>query len=458
MLLARLIHHARDGVRSRSNSTIASTQQQQFARSVREHFTSLDINIWKSTEISDPFQHGWSSLLRTTNTCSELGIQPGSNEFTQLTAMLSYPMSLAWMLRQQQHEHKSHLRVHLLGARAEAMFPDFIWQLQSDIYKARQQTVHISLIGPMVVDMGSKNDRTIGNIRITHYPQTLYHDIASKLPSADVFVAFHPGWGQPEWMPSWRPTLDIVTRARRSDGARTPVFFTSFDASDCRDDVQYFEERSEDEKIKMTKYEGVWKKKDNSGKSIKGFVSRITIDGKQQHIGTFDTPKKAAEAYDYAAIQAGRPAFKLNFLDQVPNNYKPTNNGLYINNTTGFRGVCKNGKGFQARISIGGKIQCHGTFDTPKEAAQAYDRAVIQAKRPKSHLNFPYIVQDLDNDDDDRGVMMMEGVEDTLEIPTVRSCDGGVLNPFRSQMTFPHDAAQPERMISVNNFVSCSLF
>ena len=393
MLLARrLIHHARVGVRS--HSTI--TPQQQFARSVREHFTSLDKNIWKSTEISDPFQHGWSSLLRTTNTCSELGIQPGSTEFTQLTAMLSYPMSLAWMLQQQQHEHKSHLRVHVLGARAEAMFPDFIWQLQSDIYKARQQKVHISLIGPMVVDMGSKNDRTIGNIRITHYPQTLYHDIASKLPSADVFVAFHPGWGQPEWMPSWRPTLDIVTAARRSDGARTPVYFTSFDASDCRDDVQYFEERSEaeakerseDEKIKMTEEED-----DGSKGKVK------------------------------------------------------------------YQGVWKDKKRYQANITIDGKRQYLGTFDTTKEAAIAFDFAAIQAKRPKSHLNFPYMIQDLDNDDDDdRGVMMMEGVEDTLKIPTVRSCDGGVLNPFRSQVSFPHDAAQPERMISVNNFVSCSLF
>ena len=114
---------------------------------------------------------------------------------------------------------------------------------------------------------------------------------------------------------------------------------------------------------------------------------------------------------------------------------------------------------FAAKIRIDGKNQHLGTFDTAKEGAIAWDFAAIQAKRPKSHLNFPYMIQDLDNDDDDdRGVMMMEGVEDTLKIPTVRSCDGGVLNPFRSQVSFPHDAAQPERMISVNNFVSCSLF
>ena len=39
-------------------------------------------------------------------------------------------------------------------------------------------------------------------------------------------------------------------------------------------------------------------------------------------------------------------------------------------------------------ISRLGKIQALGTFDT-KEAAQAYDRAAIQAGHPPSFLNFP---------------------------------------------------------------------
>ena len=38
-------------------------------------------------------------------------------------------------------------------------------------------------------------------------------------------------------------------------------------------------------------------------------------------LGTFDTSKEAAKAYDRAAIQAGRPTSDLNFLDQVPKNY-----------------------------------------------------------------------------------------------------------------------------------------
>ena len=120
------------------------------------------------------------------------------------------------------------------------------------------------------------------------------------------------------------------------------------------------------------------------------FRANITIDGKTQYPGTFDTPKEAARAYDRAAIQAGKPTSKLNFLDQVPKNYIPKKKKLASTNTTGYRGVSRRGNRFQACISIGGKRKqrCIGTFDTAKEAAQAYDRAAIQAGHLTCELNF----------------------------------------------------------------------
>ena len=139
--------------------------------------------------------------------------------------------------------------------------------------------------------------------------------------------------------------------------------------------------KKEDASKKKVKYQGVTKRGER-------YQAQITVDGKSQGIGTFDTPKEAAQAYDRAAIQAGRPTSKLNFLDQVPKNYKPKKKKLSSGNTTGFTGVYRRGNRFQAQITIGGKKQNIGVFGTAKEAAEAYDQAALQAKFPRSELNF----------------------------------------------------------------------
>ena len=53
------------------------------------------------------------------------------------------------------------------------------------------------------------------------------------------------------------------------------------------------------------------------------------------------------------------------------------------------KGVTKNRNKFKARVYIHGRYHHVGTFDTPKEAALAYDRAALQAQRPQDTLNFP---------------------------------------------------------------------
>ena len=121
------------------------------------------------------------------------------------------------------------------------------------------------------------------------------------------------------------------------------------------------------------------------------FQAKIFIDGKLQNIGTFDTAKKAARAYDRATMQAGRPPTKLNFQDKVPMDYKAKKKKLSSTNTIGYRGVSKKGNRFQAGIKIDGRQQHIGYFGTTKEAAVAWDLAAIQGKRPRSDLNFPFL-------------------------------------------------------------------
>ena len=62
---------------------------------------------------------------------------------------------------------------------------------------------------------------------------------------------------------------------------------------------------------------------------------------------------------------------------------------LLSTNTSGYRGVTKSGERFQAQIFVNKKDKHLGRYDTPKEAAVAYDRAVIKYNPSKDRLNFP---------------------------------------------------------------------
>ena len=142
--------------------------------------------------------------------------------------------------------------------------------------------------------------------------------------------------------------------------------------------------RKEDGSKDDVKFKGVTK-------SGRGFLAQIFVDYKRQYLGTFDTRMEAARAYDRAALQAGRSICKLNFQDKVPHFYTPKKRKLRCNNTLGYRGLVKKRNKFVAQMNIDGKCMFLGSFLTRKEAAIAYDRAAIKAKRPMSSLNFPDI-------------------------------------------------------------------
>lgn len=65
------------------------------------------------------------------------------------------------------------------------------------------------------------------------------------------------------------------------------------------------------------------------------------------------------------------------------------NKGKKRNNTTGYCGVFTKRKKFRAQVNINKKTISLGVFDTPEEAARAYDAAVVNLHGEFARLNFP---------------------------------------------------------------------
>jgi hypothetical protein len=126
-------------------------------------------------------------------------------------------------------------------------------------------------------------------------------------------------------------------------------------------------------------------------KSRKRFVAQIRVNKEPTYLGIYDTPKEAAVAHDRAVIKYNLPKDRLNWPDGYPKiKTKKKNRKLQSNNATRYRGVTKRGERFIAQIRINKKQTYLGTYDTLKEAAVAYDRAVIEYNQSTDKLNWPY--------------------------------------------------------------------
>ena len=113
-------------------------------------------------------------------------------------------------------------------------------------------------------------------------------------------------------------------------------------------------------------YRGVTKNRDN-------FSSRITILGDIKELGTYSTPEEASIVYETAA-KSIQGEFYLDPNYSYDKRIIPKRIDRAIGGS-GYRGVWKMGKKFQAVISKSGIRSYLGTFATAEEASKAYEEA-----------------------------------------------------------------------------------
>ncbi len=106
-----------------------------------------------------------------------------------------------------------------------------------------------------------------------------------------------------------------------------------------------------------------------------------------QTVGYFDTALDASFAYDKAAVEQYGEFARLNHPLQQVLEWTPPIRQFGRKSASGYHGVQACGDRWGASIAVGGRHRQLGFFDTPEEAAFAYDKAALEAYGESALLN-----------------------------------------------------------------------
>ncbi|GAB4819072.1 hypothetical protein N2152v2_006118 [Parachlorella kessleri] len=157
-----------------------------------------------------------------------------------------------------------------------------------------------------------------------------------------------------------------------------------------------------DSALRSSKFRGVTKHR-RSGR----FEAHIWVKdlGRQVYLGGYDTEEHAAEAFDIAALKCKGRRTKTNFevtkygdlldcidrmtLEELIMAVRRQSKG-FSRGSSNFRGVTRHPSGrWESRIGIPGSKHIYlGLFQDEREAARAYDRALVRLKGKAASTNF----------------------------------------------------------------------
>lgn len=136
-----------------------------------------------------------------------------------------------------------------------------------------------------------------------------------------------------------------------------------------------------------SKYKGVyWNKR------RRRWISSIRVDGKLKYLGGFTSEDEAAKVYNKAALVVfGEHAYQniIGVDNSTQNVEVEFSEQKRSNPTSGYKGVCAVSDKWQSYIWMDGKNIYLGRYDTPEQAAKAYDKKAIELHGVKAILNFP---------------------------------------------------------------------
>lgn len=116
------------------------------------------------------------------------------------------------------------------------------------------------------------------------------------------------------------------------------------------------------------------------------YTAHLKLNGRYIHGGTFDLAADAAKKYNEMAIMYFGEFANINIIKEEDIVKVPTR-PVACNNTSGYRGVTKSRHLFKGKIMVNGKNIYLGEFLSEKEAAIAYNNAVIKYSLPVKKLN-----------------------------------------------------------------------